>query len=200
MANARNFPNRLREKSERCNHESSAGKTFSSGMRMSNTKPVSQKASPSVCCARGCVWSFSVMRIHPGLGVRVAALDGKESGGAPLQKENHQHKDTHLAVNSPQTRLEQLVQSSDAERSDDCPCQFAHTSGHDYHERIHDVVLAESGLDIADERQGPTGNAGKAGPEGERIGVDFSCRNAEAGAHVAILHHGTNAQTEAGSK
>ncbi len=76
------------------------------------------------------------------------------------------------------------------------PGQFADAARHDHHEGIDDVVLAQSGLDVADQCQGPSGDPGQTRTEGKGIRVHFSGRNAQAGAHVSVLGDRPDAQPD----
>src|SRR5258708_6590314 len=65
-------------------------------------------------------------------------------------------------------------------------------------ESIYDVGWAEAWPDVADLRQEGTGQTSQAGTKGEGQHIYASGADAKAGRHAAILHHGTDQQTERG--
>src|SRR5215831_10451185 len=146
IAYARNLPKRFRVKSL-SRHGEPAGKAFSSGNRTTNTA-----AAP-------------VRRARSRVGI--APLDREETGGPPLDEQDHEDEDEDLAVHGPEGRLDDLVQPADAEGGQDTAEQLAHAAGHHDHERVHDVVLAELRTHVADLREGAAGQPREPGPEGE---------------------------------
>src|SRR5512141_380543 len=128
IAKARNFPNRLRLKSERCSQESSGGKTFRRGMTRSRMPPTTQKARPPprfVSATPSLIIVFSLLpksllgtapfclvpvtseerdrhrrrrRSQSPTSIGAPPLHRKQSRRLPLQEQNHQHEDEDLAV------------------------------------------------------------------------------------------------------
>ena len=62
--------------------------------------------------------------------IRVAPLDGKETGGASLQEQDHQHQDEDFAVDRSETRLKKFVEAADAQGRHDRAGELADSPGH----------------------------------------------------------------------
>src|SRR5712691_13533779 len=126
--------------------------------------------------------------------VRIASLGREKPGRAPLDEQDHENEDRHLAEHGAEARLDDLVEPADADGGQDRAEEFAYAAGHDDHERVHDVVLPELGPDIADLRERASGQAGESRAEGERESVHAAGPDAETGRHAAALGHRADSQ------
>src|SRR5262245_39470836 len=129
MAYARNFPNRLSVKSETRSGEP-GGSALSAGSTTTTTAAARSRPARSR--------------------VGIAPLDREESRRAPLDEQDDEDEDEHLAVHGAEARLDDLVEAADAERGQDAPEELADAARHLDHERVHDVVLPELRPDVAD--------------------------------------------------
>src|SRR5262249_42117172 len=122
IAYARNLPKRFRVKSE-TRSVASAG----SALRPGSTT-TSRAAAPH---------SGQLSRVG------IASLGGEEAGRPALDEYDDEDQDQHLAEHGAERRLDDLVQTADPGGGEDAPEELAHAPGHDHHERVDDVVLAE---------------------------------------------------------
>src|SRR6266702_2383168 len=78
--------------------------------------------------------------------VRIASLGREETGRAPLDEQDHEHEYGDLAKHG-----------AEADRGQVGAERLAYPAGHHDHERVHDIVLAELGPDVADLGEGASG-------------------------------------------
>src|SRR5215470_679923 len=81
----------------------------------------------------------------------------EEARRPPLQEEDDADQDRHLAEDGAERRLDALGEAAEPGRGEDRTGQLADAPGHDHHERVHDVVLAERRPDVADLRERAAG-------------------------------------------
>src|SRR5262245_41113264 len=129
MAYVRNLPKRFSVKLETCSGEP-GGSRLPSGISTTRTSAIARSASRS------------------GFGTTPAR---REQASRPaLQEQDDGDQDRHLREDGAQRRLDALVEAADAGGGQDRAEQLADAAGDDDHERVHDVVLAERGADVAD--------------------------------------------------
>ena len=78
------------------------------------------------------------------------------------------------------------------------PAELAHAAENHHHERLDDEVVAHVVLGGVEVRENTAGDAGQAGGEGERQGIDRAGVNTQSRCHGPILHHGPDLQAKRG--
>src|SRR5262249_16843581 len=119
--------------------------------------------------------------------VRIAPLRREEPRGPPLDEQDDEDEDQHLAEDGAEGGLDDLVESSDPDRRQDAAQQLADAPGDDDHERVDDVVLAQLGPHVADLGERAPREPGQPGAERERTRIHPARADAETRRHAAIL-------------
>src|SRR5262245_61018599 len=112
IAYARNLPNRFSVKSESRSPEP-AGRAFSTGSTTIRNTAAAQSAARS--------------------NVRIPPLGREQPRRAPLDEQDHEDQDRHLAEPRAERRLDDLVEAADAERGQDAAEELPHPARHHDH-------------------------------------------------------------------
>src|SRR5215471_11086001 len=150
MAYARNLPKRFKVKSAIRSGEP-AGSAFSAGSTTAiNAAKPSRRARSRV---------------------GIASLRREQSGRPPLNEQDHEDEDEHLAEHRAHRRLDDLVEPADADGGQDAAGELAHAAGDDHHERVDDGVLAQFWSDVPDLGERAAGQSREPRAQRERAGV-----------------------------
>src|ERR1700687_2091198 len=76
----------------------------------------------------------------------------KQPRGTTLEKEDDERQNEYLTHHGAVSyQLQERIQPANAKRRSDGAGEFANASGHHHDECIHDIVLAQVGLDVANQ-------------------------------------------------